>query len=192
VGLAVKAPREAAQRLCYAGIDARPTLQGSFSMKYLILTATAGLLSCASVYAQDPPAVPGTHIDTTVVGSGKQDSSGTAASPHLDNSHDFVAGAPELLKVLKQVKLSPKQQAKVHELIENSDASAADLIEREHDVKQMIAATTPEDPMYAKLITNQTEAAAQWTENREKLRQAVLEILTPEQRTKFEKLQAAP
>jgi Spy/CpxP family protein refolding chaperone len=161
-------------------------------MKYFVLTAAAGLLSCAAVHAQEPATVPGTHIDTTVVGSGKQGASGAAGTTNLDNNHDFVAGAPELLKVLKQVKLSPKQQAKVHELIENSDASAADMIEREHDVKQMIAATTPEDPMYAKLITNQTEAAAQWTENREKLRQAVLEILTPEQRTKFEKLQAAP
>jgi len=159
-------------------------------MKYFVLTAAAGLLSCASVYAQDPAAVPRTHIDTSVVGSGKQDSSGAAASPNLDNSHDFVAGAPELLKILKRVNLSPKQQAKVHELIENSDASAADLINREHDVKQMIAATTPEDPMYAKLITNQTEAAAQWTANRDKLQRDVLEILTPEQRKLFQKLQA--
>jgi Spy/CpxP family protein refolding chaperone len=160
-------------------------------MKYFVLTAAAGLLSCATVFAQDPAIVPGTHIDTTVVGSGKQGASGATGTTHLDNSHDFVAGAPELLKLLKGLNLTPKQQAKVHELIENSDASAGDLIEREHDVKQMIAATTPEDPMYAKLITNQTEAAAQWTENREKLRQAVVEILTPEQRTKFEKLQAA-
>jgi len=158
-------------------------------MKYFVLTAAAGLLMCASVYAQEPATVPGTHIDTTVVGSGKQGASGAAGSPNLDNSHDFVAGAPELLKVLKRVNLSPKQQAKVHELIENSDASAADLINREHDVQQMIAATTPADPMYAKLITNQTEAAAQWTANRDKLQRDVLDILTPDQRKLFEKFQ---
>jgi Spy/CpxP family protein refolding chaperone len=175
-------------------------------MKHLALSAVAGVLFCATVFADEPaptpattvgpaatptpPAVPPTHVDTTVVGSSITGQPGDSPPPSLDNAHGFVAGEPDLVSVTKRLKLSPKQQAQLHSVIENSDAGAAVLIEREHDVQQMIAATTPEDPMYAKLINDQAAGAAQWTQNRESLRRAVLDILTPAQQKRFEELQA--
>ncbi len=185
-------------------------------MKYIALTAIAGLLFCATVYADDPvpapapaaaaapeqaasptpadapapPPVPATHVDTTVVGSSVTGQPGEAPPPSLENNHGFVAGEPDLVSIGRRLKLSPKQQAQLHEIIENSDAGAGVLIEREHDVQQMIASTTPQDPMYAKLIDDQAAGAAQWTQNRESLRRAVLDILTPAQQKRFEELQA--
>jgi Spy/CpxP family protein refolding chaperone len=179
-------------------------------MKYFALTAVAGLLFSGIVAADDlvpapataqnpagtpastpaPTVVPPTHVDTTVVGSSVMGQSGDAPRPSLDNNHGFVAGEPDLLSVTKRLKLSPKQQAQLRSIIESSDAGAGVLIEREHDVQQMIAAATPEDPMYAKLINDQAAGAAQWTQNRESLRRAVLDILTPAQQKRFEELQA--
>jgi Spy/CpxP family protein refolding chaperone len=183
-------------------------------MKHFVLTAIAGFLVCVTAYADDtaptpPPepapasattapvpapapaeAPPATHVDTTVVGSGVSDKPGESAAPDLENNHGFVAGEPELLSVTQRLKLSPKQRAQLRDVIENADAGAAVLIEREHDVRQMIAATTPEDPMYAKLIKDQNAGAADWTQNRENLRRAVLDILTPAQQKRFEELQA--
>lgn len=181
-------------------------------MKYFALTAVAGLLFCTIVSADDlvpapavgqdsaatpaptpaptPTPVPPTHVDTTVVGSSVTGQPGEAPPPSLENNHGFVAGEPELVSVTKRLKLSPKQQAQLNSVIENSDAGAAVLIEREHDVQQMIAAATPEDPMYTKLINDQAAGAAQWTQNRESLRRAVLDILTPAQQKRFEELQA--
>jgi Spy/CpxP family protein refolding chaperone len=167
------------------------------NMKHVVLAAAAGLLMSAAVHADDPApaaapagALP-THVDTTVVGSSVQGGPGQSAPPTLDNGHDFVAGAPELLRITKRLNLSPKQQAQLHEVIEKADAGAAVLIEREHDVSQMIAATTPADPAYAKLIADQSAGAEQWTENRESLRRHVLDLLTPAQQKRFEELQAS-
>ena len=181
-------------------------------MKHFVLTAIAGFLVCVTAYAEDtaptpPPepasapattapvpapaeAPPATHVDTTVIDSSVSDKPGESVPPDLDNNHGFVAGEPELVSVTQRLTLSPKQRAQLRDVIENADAGAGVLIEREHDVRQMIAATTPEDPMYAKLIKDQSAGAAQWTQNRENLRRAVLDILTPAQQKRFEELQA--
>jgi len=174
-------------------------------MKHFVLPAVAGFLICGAAHADDPvptptpapaadtaPAVapPATHVDTTVVGSSASDKPGESTPPDLDNNHGFVAGAPELVGITQRLKLTPKQRAQLRDVIENSDAGAGALINREHDVRQMIKATTPEDPMYAKLIDDQNAAAAAWTQNRENLRRAVLDILTPAQQKRFEELEA--
>jgi Spy/CpxP family protein refolding chaperone len=140
----------------------------------------------ASDPAQQPPR---THIDTTVVGSSIPADQSPAERPSLDSDHDFQAGAPDILKITRQLNLSPKQKAQLNDAIERADAGAAALIKREHDVKEMIAATTPENPQYAQLIADQTAAADRWTENRETLQREVSELLTPAQRARFEKLE---
>jgi Spy/CpxP family protein refolding chaperone len=186
-------------------------------MRHLSLLAGALMsLTAATVYADDPPQPqamqqpqpaqpapaaevpqpPRTHVDTTVVGDARQDgdasstSKDSTAPQNLDNDHRFVPGAPDILKVTRQLNLSPEQTAKVHDVIENADAGAAVLIKHEQDEKQMIAATTPADPMYAKLIAHQANDASLWTENRESLKRDVLNVLTPAQRSRFEELQA--
>ncbi len=165
-------------------------------MKQILMTAAALLSLAVSVARADDPKPddtnqpPRTHIDTTVVGD-NVGSAGTDRQANLDNAHQFVAGAPELLSVTKRLNLSAKQQARVNAAIENADAGAADLIKHEQDLRHMIAATTPEDPLYAKLIADESVNASHWNENRESLRHEVLDILTPAQRSRFDELMAA-
>jgi hypothetical protein len=162
-------------------------------MKHTLLAATAVLgLTTALAFADDPPEVPRTHIDTTVVGSAvPADSSASTEAATLDNDHHFQAGAPDIVRVTKQLHLSPQQEAKLNDAIERADAGAAVLIKRESDVKQMLAATTPQDPMYVKLLKDQATGDALWNDNRESLRREVVDLLTPAQRTRFDKLQAS-
>jgi Spy/CpxP family protein refolding chaperone len=186
-----------------------------FIMRQHVLAAAVGFCLCSAVYADDPPAPaaapapapataapvppaaapdpaqpPRTHIDTTVIGSDVPDPSAGSAAAGLDNDHNFVAGAPEVMRIASRLHLSPAQLAKLQDVIEQSDAGAAALIQREHDVRQMIAATTPADPQYAKLIADQSVAAARWQENRANLRRAVLDILTPAQQKHYAELEA--
>jgi len=166
-------------------------------MKQILLTAAA-LLSLAVSVARaddakpdDTNQPPRTHIDTTVVGDAVGSPGSSDQPANLDNDHHFVAGAPELLSVTKRLNLTAKQQARVNAAIENADAGAAVLIKHEQDLQQMIRATTPEDPLYAKLIADESVNASHWNENRESLRHEVLDILTPAQRSRFDELMAA-
>ncbi len=109
----------------------------------------------------------------------------------MDNDHQFEAGAPDLLKLANKLHLSAQQKAQLNDAIERADAGAAVLIKREHDVGEMIAATTPQDPLYAKLIAEQATESSRWTENRDGLRRDVLALLSPAQRERFEALQAS-
>lgn len=172
----------------------------------LILAMGAG-----SAYAEDPPMAqapmdqtqaapapveqpPRIRYDTTVVGSNVAagaDSSTTAAAASLSNDHQFQAGAPDIVRIANKLSLSRQQKVKLNDAIERADAGAADLIKREHDVTTMIAAATPGDPLYAKLLDDQTEAVTKWTENRKVLRREVAAILTPAQRTRFQEMQSA-
>jgi Spy/CpxP family protein refolding chaperone len=95
-----------------------------------------------------------------------------------------------LVSATKRLNLTARQEAQIHEAIERADAGAAVLIKHEQDLRQMVAATTPQDPLYAKLISEQAGNADRWNENREGLRQEVMGILTDQQRTKFEQTQA--
>jgi Spy/CpxP family protein refolding chaperone len=179
-------------------------------MKYVLVAMTALLsLGTAASRADDPPGaapstaspapaatpsdpaadVPRTHVDTKVVGESGESEAAADGTSGLDNNHHFEAGAPEIVSATKQLHLSAQQQSRLNQVIEQADAGAAALIKREHDVRDMIAATTPEDPLYAKLIAEQSLAADRWTENRDKLRRGVLDVLTPAQRARFEQLQ---
>ncbi|MGA2187353.1 MAG: Spy/CpxP family protein refolding chaperone [Steroidobacteraceae bacterium] len=162
-------------------------------MKHSFLPAAVMLAFMAAVaHADDPPQPPRTHIDTTVVGDAERDTtSGTAEAATLDNDHQFQAGAPELVKLTQQLNLSRRQKAQLNDAIERADAGAAVLIKREHDVRDMLAATTPQDPLYTKLLADQSDGAARWAENRESLRREVIDLLTPAQRARFEELQTA-
>lgn len=166
-------------------------------MNHKILAAAAALLISSPVaFAEDVPDAaaqpPRDHIDSTIVGSNKP--ADAVAQPDTtisDNNHEFQAGAPEIRKVTDQLHLSARQKSQIHDAIERADAGAGALINREHDVKEMIAKTTPEDPMYAKLVREQAGEGDRWNENRDGLRRDVLAILTPAQRTRFEQLQAS-
>jgi hypothetical protein len=181
-------------------------------MKYL-LRASALILAmgAACAYADEPPAAeapsdqppaapapfeqpPRINVDTTVVGSNvdpQADSSTVVAAASLDNNHNFKAGAPDIVRIADRLNLSRKQKVELNDAIERADAGAAVLIKREHDVLRMLAATTPEDPLYAKLVADQSEGNAQWTANREGLRRDVENLLTPAQRARFAELQTS-
>ena len=90
--------------------------------------------------------------------------------------------------LINRLNLSPRQTAQLKDLIENSDAGAAALIRRDNAVTDMISSTKPEDPMYQKLVDEHAAAPSRWKENRDQLRKAIVGILTPAQRTQFEKL----
>jgi Spy/CpxP family protein refolding chaperone len=162
----------------------------------ILLAAAALLITSSMAFAEDVPdpaaQPPRDHIDSTVVGSNKPaDSTAGPDTTIADNDHDFKAGAPDILKITDQLHLSAQQKAQVHDAIERADAGAGALINREHDVKQMIAATSPADPMYSTLLKEQAGQNDRWNENRDGLRREVLAILTPAQRTQFEQLQAS-
>ena len=140
----------------------------------------------------EAPQPPRDHIDTTVVGSNTAPgSSERAEAASLQNRHQFQAGAPDIVKVIDKLHLSQRQKVQVNDVIERADAGAAVLINREHDVKDMLAATTPQDPMYDKLVAEQSQEDARWNENRDGLRRDVMAVLTPAQRSRFEELQAS-
>jgi len=166
-------------------------------MNHKILAAAAVLLITGPMaFADEPPDAtaqpPRDHIDATVVGSNKPADSVAAPDTTIsDNDHEFQAGAPDIRKVTDQLHLSAQQKSQVHDAIERADAGAGALINREHDVKEMIAATTPEDPMYSKLVKEQAGQNDRWNENRDGLRRDVVAILTPAQRARFEQLQAS-
>jgi Spy/CpxP family protein refolding chaperone len=162
-------------------------------MKISLLIPTAGfMLLGVAAYADDPPAAPPrTHVDTTVVDSAAPAERTDTPAPAIgDNDHQFEAGAPDIVKVTQRLHLSKQQQTQLNDAIERADAGAAVLIKREHDVREMISATTPDDPLYAKLVSNQAEDMSRWNENREGLRRDVLDLLTPAQRKRFEALAA--
>lgn len=166
-------------------------------MKHKLLAAiTAVSIASPMAFADDPPdaaaQTPRDHIDATIVGSNKTVNTVTSSDTTIaDNNHEFQAGAPDIRKVTDQLHLSAQQKSQIHDAIERADAGAGALINREHDVKEMIAATTPEDPMYAKLVKEQAGEGDRWNENRDALRRDVLAILTPAQRARFEQLQAS-
>jgi Spy/CpxP family protein refolding chaperone len=164
-------------------------------MKTFLLNASAGVLLLVGLAsAEDPPAEPPrTHVDTTVVGSNAAaDPAAAPAAAIVDNDHHFEAGAPDIVKVTQRLHLSRQQQTQLQDAIERADAGAAALLNREHDVREMIAATTPDDPLYAKLVSDQADDLSKWKENREGLRRDVMDLLTPMQRKRFEELAAQP
>ena len=162
-------------------------------MKYYLLAGTVVLVfATTTAFADDPPQPPRDHIDTTVVGSNTPTDSNDRSEPAtLDNQHQFQAGAPDIVRAIDKLHLSQRQKVQVNDAIERADAGAAVLIHRENDVKEMIAATTPQDPMYAKLITEQAGEPDRWAENRDALHRDVLAVLTPAQRARFEELMAS-
>ena len=140
--------------------------------------------------AADPPPVLRDHVDTTVVGDAVPDNASVpAAAADMSNNHHFEAGAPEIVAITKQLHLSARQEKQIEDSIQRADAGAAVLIKREHDLAEMVSATTPQDPLYAKLIHDQAAGVSLWSENRENLRREVLNLLTPQQQKRFEALQ---
>ena len=160
-------------------------------MKHLLLVTTGLLgISAVTAFADDPPQPPRTHVDTTVVGSDASVNS-SPQSPSATDDHHFEPGAPDLLKLTRQLHLSAQQQSQLNDAVERADAGAATLIKREHDLAEMIAATTPQDPLYGKLVAEQAASEGRWTENREGLRRDVIALLSPAQRARFEDLQGS-
>lgn len=139
-----------------------------------------------STVAPEPAPIPRTNVNSTVVGDAAVEPQDLHNAPiSLDNDHGFQAGAPELVKETSRLDLSAQQKTKIHDAIDNADAGAAALIKRENVVREMLAATTPDDPLYAKLKSEQGSAEARWNDNREGLRHTVAALLTPAQREKF-------
>jgi len=149
--------------------------------------------AAAAAQTQDPAAAaaqrPGTHVESTITGDARVDDP-SAPVNGLDNDHHFEAGAPHLTEMASFLDLSARQKAQLTDIIERGDAGAAVLIKREHDVKDMLAKTKPEDPMYADLIREQASAPARWQAARDNVHQEIRGILTPAQQAKFEQLQA--
>ena len=153
------------------------------------MTALLALTGTTIACADDPPR---THVDATVVGDANaEEAKGGDTDAALNNDHHFVAGAPALVAMTNTLHLSAKQKTDLNGFIENSDTAAAELIKREHDVRDMLAATTPQDPLYAQLKAEQAGAEAKWQASRDALRQNVMAILTPAQQSKLEQLQAS-
>lgn len=161
---------------------------------YFALPALLALAGATFALADDPPPAddpPRTHVDTTVVGDANVEEAKAPDGAALNNDHHFVAGAPELVAMTDTLHLSARQKTQLNDIIENSDAASAELIKREHNLSQMLAATTPQDPLYAQLQAEQATSAAKWQANRDVLQQNVMAILTPAQQSKLEQLQAA-
>lgn len=144
-------------------------------------------LSAGRALGQEPdPQPPRDHVDSTVVGDARSDSADGAVGVSGDNDHHFTAGAPEIVAATQKLHLSKSQQSQLSDVIQRADAGAAVLIRRENAVRDMLAATTPQDPMYSKLLEEQASAPTRWKENRDSLRRDVMNLLTPAQRARFE------
>jgi hypothetical protein len=161
---------------------------------YFALPALLALAGANLALADDPPPAddtPRTHVDTTVVGDANtEEAKAPDGDAALNNDHHFVAGAPELVAMTDALHLSARQKTQLNDIIENSDAAAVELIKRERNLSQMLAATTPQDPLYAQLQAEQATSAAKWQASRDVLQQNVMAILTPAQQSKLEQLQA--
>jgi Spy/CpxP family protein refolding chaperone len=165
-------------------------------MKNLLLTLSTALALTGVAIGQStdsaPAPTPGTHVETTVVGDARGDSSADPANgAGLDNDHHFEAGAPHLTEMAKYLDLSAQQKTQLNDIIERADAGAAVLIKRERDVKEMLGKTPAQDPLYAQLRAEQGAAPGRWQANRDNLHQEIRAILTPTQQAKFEQLQSA-
>jgi Spy/CpxP family protein refolding chaperone len=157
----------------------------------LVLISPVALAQDPATPAQNPAPIPRTHVDTTVVGDAREDMPAEqSSSKGLDNDHNFEAGAPRLSELATLLNLSSQQKVQLNDAIERADAGAAVLIKREQHVKEMLAKTTPADPLYAQLQAEQARAPSLWQEGRTKFRQEVRSILTPAQQTKFDQLRA--
>jgi Spy/CpxP family protein refolding chaperone len=161
-------------------------------MKHLLLTLTTALALAGVAIGQtkDPVPTPGTHVETTVVGDAREDNAANPDGSGLDNDHRFEAGAPHLTEMAKYLDLSAQQKTQLNDIIERADAGAAVLIKREHDVKEMLGKTPPQDPLYAQLRAEQEAAPGRWQANRDNLHQEIRAMLTPSQQSKFEQLTA--
>jgi Spy/CpxP family protein refolding chaperone len=159
-----------------------------FGLASSLAFAAAGM---AQSQTPPPPTTPGTHVDSTVVGDARADASPNPGSAvGLDNDHHFEAGAPHLTEMATQLGLSPQQKAQLTDVIERGDAGAAVLIKREHNVKDMLEKTKPEDPRYRELLNEQEGSQARWQTARDAVHREILAILTPAQRVKFEQLRS--
>jgi Spy/CpxP family protein refolding chaperone len=161
-------------------------------MKNLVPIVTISLtLTGGIALAEDPAPIPRTHVDTTVVGDARDDTSPEQnSSKGLDNDHNFEAGAPRLSELSTLLNLSSRQKVQLNDAIERADAGAAVLIKREQHVKEMLEKTTPVDPLYAQLQAEQARAPALWQEGRTNFHQEVRSILTPAQQARFDQLRA--
>jgi Spy/CpxP family protein refolding chaperone len=155
----------------------------------LILTGALALTGVAEAQTKEPVPVPGTHVETTVVGDAREDSPADSGNGDgLDNEHHFEAGAPHLTEMAKLLDLSAQQKTQLNDIIERADAGAAVLIKRERDVKEMLGKTPPQDPLYTQLRAEQAAAPGRWQANRDNLHQEIRAILTPIQQAKFEQM----
>jgi Spy/CpxP family protein refolding chaperone len=162
-------------------------------MKHLLFTLTTALtLSGVAIgQSKDPAPGPGTHVETTVVGDARDESSADPSNgAGLDNDHHFEAGAPHLNEMAKYLNLSVQQKAQLNDIVERADAGAAVLIKREHDVKEMLEKTPAQDPLYAQLRAEQTAAPGRWQANRENFHREIRAILTPAQQARFEQMRS--
>ena len=164
-------------------------------MKHFLLGLTTSLAFVGGALAQSeaptPTPPPRTHVDSTVVGDARDDNAPVPGpGVGLDNDHHFEAGAPHLAELATFLKLSARQKIQLNDIIERGDAGAAVLIKREHDVKEMLEKTTPQDPLYAKLRAEQDAAPAHWQAGRDTIQQEIRAILTPDQQAKFEQWNA--
>ena len=160
------------------------------------VVAMIGFLGTAVSYAQETSEstaptsapIPRDHVDSTIVGDAASDSDGAKNSnTSIDNNRHFQAGAPDMVSVTQSLHLTMQQKMQIHTVVENSDAGSAVFLKRENTVREMLAATTPDDPLYAKLKSEQALADARWADRRNELRQSVADLLTPTQRLQFQK-----
>jgi hypothetical protein len=162
-------------------------------MKHLLLALITGLILTGAAVGQstDPAPVPGTHVETTVVGDARDENSAAPSNAAgLDNDHHFEAGAPHLNEMAKYLSLSLQQKTQLNDIVERADAGAAVLIKREHDVTEMLEKTPAQDPLYAQLRAEQAAAPGRWQASREKFHQEIRAILTPAQQAKFEQMRS--
>ena len=149
------------------------------------------LIGAGIAQAEDAVAPPRTHVDSTVVGDAMEDNlahPGNIAG--LDKDHHFESGAPHLTALANRLNLSAHQKTEFDDIVERGDAAAAVFIKREHTVKEMLAATTPEDPMYAQLRAEQADAGTRWQVGRDAQQQQFRAILTPAQQAKLDQMMA--
>jgi Spy/CpxP family protein refolding chaperone len=161
-------------------------------MNHSLLCLFASLALTGTAMAQGVAAPgTGTHVDSTVRGDARSDSAADPGNAQgLDNDHHFEAGAPHLTEMAASLDLSAHQKTQLNDIIERGDAGAAVLIKREHDVKEMLEKTPAQDPRYAELRAEQSNAPARWLAARNTVHQEIRDILTPAQQAKFEQLRA--
>ena len=95
-----------------------------------------------------------------------------------------------LLRILKQLDLTPEQEQSVRSILESSAQRRDAFREKQRATLEALLKTMPDDPNYPALIAEQKQLAADAIQFGSEIHSQIYDLLTPEQKAKVPELLA--